>query len=204
MKSLTEFLKTTILGGLFVLLPLGLFYLLIGEILGIMVAIATPIADLFPAGTFDDTRATGLIALVLIVGVSFLLGLLMKLTIGRRVGNLVEQRILMPIPGYRAIKSLTQSLADAPEAEGFKPILLSSNGQRELGYLIEELGNGYSTVLLPWAPTPLAGTVKIVPTRQIQRLEASLADMTAVLTYWGIGTKRLLDQETEPGALTGP
>lgn len=53
MKTLSEFIKTSILGGLFVLLPLVLFYLLLSELLQVVVALATPIADLFPKDTFD-------------------------------------------------------------------------------------------------------------------------------------------------------
>ena len=46
MKQLMEFLKTTAMGGLFVLLPILLLYLLLAEALGMIVALATPIADL--------------------------------------------------------------------------------------------------------------------------------------------------------------
>ena len=48
MKTTMEFLKTCFLGGLFVLLPLLLFYLLFSELMDIIVALATPIADLVP------------------------------------------------------------------------------------------------------------------------------------------------------------
>ena len=50
MKNLLEFLKTTAMGGLFVLLPVLLLYLLLSEALDLIVALATPIADLFPGG----------------------------------------------------------------------------------------------------------------------------------------------------------
>ena len=50
MKNITEFIKTSLIGGLFVLLPLILFYLLLAEMLELVVMLATPIADLFPEG----------------------------------------------------------------------------------------------------------------------------------------------------------
>jgi len=55
MKGLIEFLKTTALGGLFVVLPVLLLYMLLGEMLGLVIGLATPIADLFPKGTFDKS-----------------------------------------------------------------------------------------------------------------------------------------------------
>jgi hypothetical protein len=51
MKNLLEFPKTSLLGGLFVLLPLVLFYLLLSELLQIVVALNTPIADFLPSMT---------------------------------------------------------------------------------------------------------------------------------------------------------
>jgi hypothetical protein len=67
MKNITEFLKTSLVGGLFVLLPLILFYLLLAELLQVVVLLATPIANLFPKGTFDRLNTPVLMALILIV-----------------------------------------------------------------------------------------------------------------------------------------
>ena len=47
MKKLMEFFKTTAMGGLFVLLPILLLYLLLGEALGMIVALATPLPTFF-------------------------------------------------------------------------------------------------------------------------------------------------------------
>jgi hypothetical protein len=44
------------MGGLFVLLPILLLYLLLAEALDLIVALATPIADLFPEGTFGKVE----------------------------------------------------------------------------------------------------------------------------------------------------
>ena len=67
MKKLTQFVKTSLLGGILVLLPLMLFYLLVDELLGLVVALATPIADLFPKGMFDNIQTPVLMAVLLIV-----------------------------------------------------------------------------------------------------------------------------------------
>jgi hypothetical protein len=54
MKKFTAFTGLCALEGLLVLLPILLFILLLMEIVSLVVGLATPIADLFPAGTFDD------------------------------------------------------------------------------------------------------------------------------------------------------
>jgi len=201
-KKILSFLQATILGGLFVLLPVVLLIQLLGEAMKLVIALATPIADLFPKGTFDEVRFPIVIAILLLVAASFVLGLLMRSAWATRCGRWIEQRALIPVPGYRALKGLTRSFSSATDAAGFKPALLRSpSGVRELAYVIEDSGDDFVTVLVPWAPTPLAGSVKIVPRDQVEILPAPLAEMTRVLSQWGFGVRDLLARRTEG---TGP
>jgi len=73
MKQLLEFLKTTAMGGLFVLLPVLLLYLLLVEALDLIVALATPIADLFPKATFEKVEFPVFLGMILILGVCSIL-----------------------------------------------------------------------------------------------------------------------------------
>jgi len=111
MKQLLEFLKTTAMGGLFVLLPILLLYLLLSEALDLIVAVATPIADLFPEGTFEKVEFPVIIGLILILGISFLIGLGLRLEKGRSLGRWIERTIFDRLPGYNALKSLTTGFA---------------------------------------------------------------------------------------------
>ena len=70
-----KFLKTTLLGGLFILLPLMLLWIGLKEIGGLLVAMATPIADLIPGDRFENLTVPGVVAIILITGTSILLGL---------------------------------------------------------------------------------------------------------------------------------
>jgi uncharacterized membrane protein len=98
MKQIGEFLKTTALGGLFVMLPVLLLYLLLGEVLDLVIGLATPIADLFPKGTFDNLTTPFPIAVILIVGVSFVIGLALRVEIGRSLGDWIERKVLGRLP----------------------------------------------------------------------------------------------------------
>jgi uncharacterized membrane protein len=73
MRTLVKFFRTCLLGGLVLLLPLLLFYLLFSELMGIVVALATPIADLFPEDTFDKLSNPVIVAILLLMGTSFIL-----------------------------------------------------------------------------------------------------------------------------------
>jgi uncharacterized membrane protein len=198
MKTLSEFIKTSILGGLFVLLPLVLFYLLLSELLQVVVALATPIADLFPKGTFDAVKMPVVIGVILIVGASFVFGLALRSATLRRSGLWIERTVLGRLPLYSAVKSLARGLVGAKEDTAFRSALLHSpDGEREIVYVIEEHGDGQMTVLVPWAPASFAGSVKIVGSDRIEMLEASVGDASRVLGHWGVGARELLGEKDD-------
>jgi uncharacterized membrane protein len=196
MKTITDFLKTCLSGGLLVLLPLVLFYLLMDEIIDLLVALATPIADLFPQGLFDNLELPGVIALILLVGASFVFGLALRSKTLRRFGSWLERSLLGKLPLYNAVKRLSQGLIGAKEDGVFKPAVLhSDNDEREIVYVIEEDGKGQVTVLVPWAPASFAGSLKIISSDRIELLDSNLSDTSRVLSHWGVGTFELLDKK---------
>jgi uncharacterized membrane protein len=198
MKNILEFFKTTILGGLFVLLPVILIYLALAETFEILVLIASPIADLFFPGHFDDAEFTIPIALALLIGLSFILGLIMLSDTGRRVGDWIERIILGKVPGYNAIKSLTKGFASSQEESTFKPALLvSSDGEKKFVYIVEELDNDNLAILVPWTPTPFAGSIKIVSKDRVEPLSVSMGKLTEVLSQWGVGSREILAEKSE-------
>ena len=192
MKNIIEFFKTTILGGLFFLLPVILLYLALAETFELLVVIATPIADLFFPGHFEETEFPVLIALVLLVFISFILGLIMLSDIGRRFGDWLERLILGRVPGYNAIKSLTKGFASSQEEETFKPAVLnSSDGEQEFVYIVEEIDEENFAILVPWSPTPFAGSIKIMPKDRVEPLAVSMGKLTEVLSQWGVGSREI-------------
>ena len=197
MKQLLEFLKTTAMGGLFVLLPVLLLYLLLAEALDLIVALATPIADLFPKDTFDKVEFPVIVGLILILGVSFLIGLGLRSEKGRGLGRWIERNVFGRLPAYEALKSLTTGFAEAGKAGAFKAaVLISAEGEREFIYVIEDHGEDHLTVLVPWAPTAFAGAVKIVDRKRVELLDANIGDVSKVLSHWGVGTSGLLGKDT--------
>jgi len=198
MKQLIEFFKTTVMGGLFVLLPVLLLYMLLSQALGLIVVLATPIADMFPKGTFDEIKHPVAMGMILIIGLSFLIGLALRSKNGRRLGRWIERFVLDRLPIYKALKRLTTGFAEADKDGAFKTAVLNSpSGEREIVYIIEEHGNGYLTVLQPWAPTAFSGHVKVVHQDRLGLLDANLGDVSRALSHWGVGVRELLERKTK-------
>ena len=196
MKRLADILKTTALGDIGVLLPLLLLCLLVREIFKFVVALASPIASLIPQGMLDHLNAPVLIAVLLIIGVSFLFGMAARTAAGIRLGHSVERCVLDRLPLYQFVKKLSVSIVPNREGPGFKPGLLrSTDGSREPVYVIEEHDNGYLTVLVPLVPAAFTGSLKIVPSGQVELPDISLMEFSTALSQLGMGVEDLLNKD---------
>ena len=111
-----------------------------------------------------------------------------------RCGQWLERNTVGRLPLYGVLKTLTARLVEIGEGgSAFKPALLvGGDGQREFAYMTEDHGDGFATVMLPEAPTPFSGRIKIVPMKQLVMLDASLGDLTKVLSHWGMGAHALV------------
>ncbi len=191
-----KFLKSALVNGLAMLLPVVLVFLAIKEIFGLLVNIATPIADLFPLGTFDHVNETTILAVLLIAGVAILLGILSKLKAGQMLGHSIEKHTLFKIPMYRMLKSLVGAFLNLESETSFKPAFLENDaGDLEPAYVIEDRGRPRVVVLIPWAPTAFAGSVKLVKRECVRYLDVTLDEFSLSLTHLGTGMSELLPEE---------
>lgn len=67
---------------------------------------------------------------------------------------------------------------------------------------MERLDREFVAIMLPWAPTPMAGNIKIVPAHRVKLLELSLAEFTDIISRWGMGATALLADRHDHSAVT--
>ena len=167
------------------------------EIGGLLAEMATPIADMFPSRYFDDLKWPGVVAILLIVGASFVIGLAAMLSIVERLSHKFEQTILYRVPMYKMLKIISSSLVKA-ETSGMKPAFVKSDaGGDEPWYVMEEHDTGLATVLLPWSPASFAGSIKVVPKSQLEYLQCSIDEYSRSISFMGVGVEDCLAQTTE-------
>lgn len=189
-----KFLKNTLLSGLFVLLPLMLLWIGLKEIGGLLEAMATPIADLlpFPPGIFDNLSAPGVVAFILIVGISFVLGFATKISWVRNAGRRFERSVLNHIPMYRMLKIISSTLIDTSTTDVDPALLTDGSGGGDPCYVIEKHANGLATILLPWSPASFAGSIKVVQQSDLRTLSCSLDEYSRSLSQIGVGVEECL------------
>jgi uncharacterized membrane protein len=199
MKVFLSFLSTTVIGGLLVLVPVALLVLILDDVLVMVVELVAPLAEMLPVEKLGGESVATLVALALIVAFCFLVGLLARTAIGSRLGGWVEGAVLRRVPAYGMLKTLSQQFAGRGTAEQsmFVPAVLSlPQDSLQLVYVIEEHGNGFSTVMIPSVPAALAGPLQYVRSERLRKLEVPLARVVQSLQACGIGAGPLFAPDT--------
>jgi uncharacterized membrane protein len=195
MRNVLEFLKTTIIGGFLVLLPVVAVLVLIAIAVNSVVTVIAPLAAKLPLKTIGGYTAVTLLAVLLILGFCFLAGLLVQLRLGQLVQTWLESHLLQRLPGYTMIKNLTRQVVGQEGAE-FAPALVDLYGSeaRVIALIMEELEDGRLTIFVPISPTSTLGQVYILPAARVEKLPARFLHVVNTLSQWGMESKKLFQE----------
>ena len=97
MKTLAEFTKTTLIGGVLIVLPIYVSILLLLKAISGLIALVNPITAGIPA----SVEFRGVLAVVVLVAICFATGLVVRTGPGLRAKNAFEEAILSKLPGMR-------------------------------------------------------------------------------------------------------
>lgn len=188
------FIKTTFLGGLLVVFPLLLLYLGVMEIAKLLVAMAEPIADLFPRTYFEHLNFPGVVAAVLITLVSFVAGLALRSQFLSNIGRSIEESILDKLPMYSMLKQFSASFI-ADDKSSFAPAAYKNpDGGLDPCYVIEEGSTGRLTVLFPLSPAAFAGSIQLVSKSEVEYLDCSFDQLSVSVANFGVGMQQCMDK----------
>ena len=185
MKVAREFVTSTVVGGVFVVVPLYLAIPLLLKGMQSVTGLGGPIAALLP----DWLPAESFFSLLLLLVVCFLVGVAVRTRVGRSIRERLEVAFFERLPGYGLLRSLTQRLAGDRDETAWKPALVVIEDALAPAFVIEELDDGRFTVFIPSIPTPLAGAVYVLPRERVHLLDVPFTQAIQSISRWGSGSK---------------
>ncbi len=120
MKGLAELTKTTLIGGVLIVLPIYLSILMVAKTLSIIVALLAPVTATIPAGA----QFRQLIAVLIVLAVCFVAGIVVRTGAGLRAKSALERSVLEKIPGYELVRGLTARVSGDEREGAFRPALV--------------------------------------------------------------------------------
>lgn len=186
MRGIYQFLKSTILGGLIVLVPVVVLGAIVVWAVDLALKAIKPVFEWLPDKSVGGVSLTASAAVAGLVVACFLAGIAVKMAIIRRLGDRAE-RLALLVPGYALMKSVGTNLVGIESKNPVRTALVQFQTSWQLGFLMELLADGRHVVFIPGVPRALVGTMHIVAAERVQVLSMSVSVALDVLGRLGVG-----------------
>jgi uncharacterized membrane protein len=193
LKQSAIFLQSTILGGLFFLVPLFVVIIIFGKIWQKMTGVGAKFSALLGIKSVGGIAGGPLMTSIIILGICLVGGFLIKLTFFARFRNWLDNLLVKYIPGYEFYKiNLEQKIRkeDVPNAR--PAVLLTMDGIGQAGVIVDELNDGRKVVFVPSKPGTPEGQVYVVDASSITPLNIEEANLNKLLLKQGKGLKEII------------
>ena len=188
MRYAREFITSTVVGGLLIVVPVYLAVLLLLKGMQSVGSLVRPFTALLP----EWIPAERFLSMVLVLMICFLVGLAVRTRSGRAARERLEVACFGKLPGYGLIRSLTQRMAGDSADSAWMPALIEIEDALVPGFVIEPLDDGRFTVFVPSVPTPFAGAVYVISAERVHILDVPFTQAVRSISRWGSGSGELV------------
>lgn len=185
---LRSFFWTTVIGGIVVVLPISILVIGVRFVWRVLETALVPVKELFNFGDGFANWMLDLMSLAIVVAAFFLIGLIVRTELGKKLIFKLERRWLSPIPLYNTIRDTVQQFTGARKMPFSQVVLVDvfNTPTRMTGFITEELVEGRYTVFVPTGPNPTNGFIFHVEKSQLEFVDTKPED--AMRTIIGVGT----------------
>ncbi|MEQ8634344.1 DUF502 domain-containing protein [Gimesia maris] len=193
-KKSFGFLKTTAIGGLIFLLPLIVIGALIGQIVPIVLSIATFLSDYIPVKTPAGIAMLIGLSLGIVLLMCFAAGLVARWSIGRSLSRFVERNLILLFPRYAIYREqLKGSIGGDHNKPEMLPILVRLDDMTRIAFEAERTDDKLVSVYLPGSPDPWSGWVVFMSPDRVERLDIPFSEALGICERMGRESLHLLD-----------
>ena len=194
MRGIYRFLKSTLVGGLVVLLPVVVLGAIVGWAVDLAVKMTAPVLKWLPDKSVGGVSLVVVAAILGVVLCCFLAGIVAETALMRYLGGRAE-RLAMLVPGYALMKSVGANLVGIEGKLPVKTVLVRFEASWQLGFLMETLADGRHVVFVPGVPKALVGTLHVVAADRVQILAMSVTAALDTLGRLGVGLQEAWAKE---------
>jgi uncharacterized membrane protein len=188
------FLRSTLMGGLFVVVPVTLVLFVLGHAFVSLRTAMAPVSHLLP---FEST-VPGIWALVALLLLSFGAGLLLKIPPLRRWAVARREKLAERLPVVRFLRGVHEGMVDSSGRKSLKPALVETGDGLVPAFVVEDLPDGRCVVFVPAVPSVLQGAVYIVEPERVHLVDAGIGKVGQCIAHWGIGARELVAAMRKP------
>ncbi len=193
-KRLNNFFRTTLLGGLVAVLPMALIFLFFRWIFNLIKKYLEPIVNLIEVDTQIQQVILYIIVIAAILALFFFIGLIIRTRLGRFVNNVLEEKYLMKIPGYKIARDTVMQFFGGNKSFFSEVVLVDifNSGTLMTGFITDDHGT-YVTVFVPTGPNPTSGNIYHVKKEKVTKTSAAVDNGMKSIISCGAGSKEIFE-----------
>jgi uncharacterized membrane protein len=194
LDAIKSFIKTTLIGGVIVLLPIGILIIVFRWIFGLVQSAIRPLTNMVMARSEMREIIAVLLVLGIIIGACFIIGLIVRTQFGRFLHEQLETRILRIAPGYRLIReTVMQFLGNRASPFGqVAYVQLFGSDTLALAFITERHDNGWISVFVPTGPHPTSGNIFHLDGRWVHEVQHPVEDVMRSIISCGAGSAPIM------------
>ncbi|MEB3161338.1 MAG: DUF502 domain-containing protein [Synechocystis sp.] len=187
------FIKNTIIGGIFFLIPIVFVTAILSKAFKMMKAISLPLSQVFGADSVKDVLFVDVLTILCLLFACFLAGLLSTTKAGRNLFRILDSFLRKFIPGYTYLKNLTSEFDTNTSTEALKPVLIRLDDQSQIGLEVERTASQQVVVFIPGSPDSRSGNVVLMDGDRVTPIDANLRSIARMFKQFGKDTSLLLE-----------
>lgn len=200
MKKLREFIKSTLIGGLLVLLPVAIFAYVLIWVFNLLLGAINPLTRIVMAKSTLQGIIADVVAVGLLVWICFFVGMLVRTRLGKWIYAVIESKLLRKAPGYSMIKETVVHFLGKDKQSPFSSVALArifENDTLASVFVTDTHADGGYTVFMPTGPNPTSGNIYHLKAENVYPVDVSVEDAMRSIISCGAGSSTLINKFIE-------
>lgn len=195
MEKLRLFFKTTLLGGILVILPIFLLILVFNWLYELVTEQVRPIVIMLVETARLHEFVASILAILITLLICFAIGLIIRTKLGKFTFEILESHFLRKLPFYKIIKETVIQVVGS-EKNIFKStalVNLFGNSTLVTAFITAEHSDGSFTVFVPSGPAPTAGFIYHLQRENVYKLDYPIERAMKTIFSLGAGSEEMIE-----------
>ena len=195
MEKFKTFIRTSILGGTVVVLPVAILAFVFKWIFGFTTDLIQPLTNVVLKRLPVPEISADIFVVVLIVLACFLIGVIVKTRLGGFLYHHIENKLLKVAPGYSLIKETVMQILGS-KTSPFSSVALArifGNDTLVSAFITDRHSDGSYTLFVPTGPNPTSGNIFHLKGEYVYPVKVPVEEVMRSIISCGAGSTKLID-----------
>lgn len=195
MGKIKNFIKTSLLGGIAVILPITILILIFKWLFNFIIQIIQPLTQLVIAQSKFHSLAAEAVVLGIILSACFFVGAFVRTKIGQFIHGHFDNGLSRLVPGYSMIRATVAQFFDRKKYpfSGVALVQAFENDTLMTGFIIDKHPDNMYTVFVPCGPNPTTGYIFHLREQYVHPVSVPVESALRSVISCGVGSKPLIE-----------